>query len=548
MKGWLSSTWEPSWRSFQYFNIYRLIMAGLLLLAVFFPQQLAVRVNLPPPLLDALAVGYLAATLSSLLLSSWWQFHFNIQLSLQMLVDIAVATIIMLGLGGVRGIGSDPGVLLLVSLAAAGLVGQGRLVLFYAALATLAVLAAQYFGILFLDFEQSTVVQAGFLGAGFFATAILGRLLGQRAMINEDLARRRGVALDNQIRISRRIVERMQDGVLIVGVDGRIVRYNPVAQAMLDLSGPDAPLPPALAAAFADWAAGGAAAVQFGGVGGRRLLARFDHTASTDREMLVFLEDLSRVQERAQQMKLASLGRLTASIAHEIRNPLSAISHAGELLHEERRSEMQDRLLRILNDNVRRLDRIVQDVLMLGRRDNVQPETLALDEFCAAFVRQFAAAEGLAPEVIVWRAGSGAALRFDRTHLHQVLWNIVSNALRHSSRGPGAVRLEALATADGGRIELHVFDDGAGVPDEVRQQIFEPFFTTHSLGTGLGLYISRELCAANGASLAVGPDAPGGHFIIAGRSDTCLPTEANANHATNESGFSSWTTRRISAN
>jgi len=122
---------------------------------------------------------------------------------------------------------------------------------------------------------------------------------------------------------------------------------------------------------------------------------------------------------------------------------------------------------------------------------------------------------------------------FDRSHLNQILWNLVSNALRHSSRGPGAVRLEPSIAHGDGRVELHVLDDGPGVPDTAREQIFEPFFTTHHQGTGLGLFIARELCAANGASLELAPNSPGGHFIIAGRNDTCLLPEANAARAEN---------------
>jgi two-component system sensor histidine kinase PilS (NtrC family) len=122
-------------------------------------------------------------------------------------------------------------------------------------------------------------------------------------------------------------------------------------------------------------------------------------------------------------------------------------------------------------------------------------------------------------------------LCFDPNHLHQVLWNLLSNGLRHSSRDPGAIRLEAVALAR--LVELHVIDDGPGVPDEVREQIFEPFFTTHHTGSGLGLYIARELCAANGGSLTIGANAPGGHFIIAGRNDSCPPPKTNAEHAKN---------------
>ena len=536
MPDWLSLTWEANWRSFQYFNLYRLVLAALFFLAIVFPHEWTSRLNLSPsPLMFGLTAGYMFATVVGLLLATYWPRWFNRQLSAQMVVDVGVVSSLMYLAGGV---GSGLSVLLLVSLAAASLVGRGRLVLFYAALATLAVLLTQIYGITAEGFEPSSIVQAGFISAGFFATAILARLLGQRAMVNEDLARRRGEALDNQVLISQRVVERMQDGVLIVAQGGLVSHSNPVARAMLGLPSEEAPVElaaqaPGLAKALQAWDTGDAEdGLHFSGIDGRDLQARFERTASSDGEVLVFLDDLGRIKERAQQLKLASLGRLTASIAHEIRNPLSAIGHAGELLREERRGEMQDRLLRILNDNVTRLDRIVSDILDLGRQSRAEPELLRVDEFCLGFVEHFMATENLTPGVVILEA-KPLRMCFDRSHLHQVLWNLVSNALRHSSKGPGAIRIQVLSPHADGRVELHVLDDGPGIPETVREQIFEPFFTTHTLGTGLGLFIARELCATNGASLELAASASGAHFIVAGRNDTCLLPELNGARAAN---------------
>ncbi len=535
MTDWLSSTWEANWRSFQYFNLYRLVLSALFFLALLFPNEWTARLSLLPSLpMFGLNAGYAVATFGGLLLATHWQRHFNAQLSAQVMLDIAVVSSLMLQAGGV---GSGLSVLLLVSLAAASLVGRGRLVLFYAAVATVSVLCMQGYGIVVERFEYSTIVQAGLISAGFFATAILARLLGQRVMANEDLARRRGVALNNQILISLRVIERMQDGVLILSQDGIVNRSNPVAQGMLGLSAEDArealvAVAPGLSEALAAWSRGeGGDVLEFAGADGRSLRARFEETSSSDSEVLIFLEDIGRIREQAQQLKLASLGRLTASIAHEIRNPLSAIGHAGELLREERRGEMQDRLLRILNDNVIRLDRIVRDILELGRQNRAEPELLQADEFCAAFLEQFSGSENLAAEVIELEVRDRFAICFDRSHLHQVLWNLVSNALRHSTKGAGAVRVVLQSGPSDGRVELHVVDDGPGIPETVREQIFEPFFTTHTQGTGLGLFIARELCATNGASLDLAPSVGGAHFIVAGRNDTCQLPEPNGAHA-----------------
>jgi two-component system sensor histidine kinase PilS (NtrC family) len=529
VQGWLSTIWEANWRSFQYFNLYRLLVAGLCLLVLLFPSEWTLRLNLRPSLLSFAMVGtYVAASAAGLLLARLWQKHFNYQLSTQVVVDVVVFNTLMYLAGGVS---SGLGLLLLVSLAAASLVGQGRLVLFYAAMATIGALSAQILVILQRNLDPGSIVQAGFISAGYFATAILARLLGQRVMINEDLARRRGIALNNQIRISQRVVERMQDGVLIVSRDDDIVRHNPMAAHLLDLPVKGANLfvhAPLLASALRDWRAGtGPDIVTLQGAANTELSARFESTASSDGEVLVFIEDMGRIKERAKQLKLASLGRLTASIAHEIRNPLSAISHAGELLKEEREGDIHDRLLRIIGDNTARLNRIVGDVLEVGRQTQPRGELIPLADFCQTFVADLLASERLPAETIVLDIPAELGLCFDRAHLHQVLWNLVGNGLRHSSRTPGAMRISAVSGERSGWVELHVIDDGPGVPAEQFDQIFEPFFTTHHQGTGLGLFIARELCVVNGAVLNLKTDSISGHFTVTGRNDTCLQIVAN---------------------
>ncbi len=534
MRIWLSSAWGPNWRSFQYFNLYRFVIALLAVGGLAFSPPWAGIFHLTPPGLLAWVGGlYPLAVGAGLACSVGWQRRFNLQLSLQVLADVLAVSLAMYAAGGVS---SGFGIIVLVSLAAASLVGRGRLVLLYAAMATIAVLLLQAYGVLTAGLDAGSFVQAGFLSAGFFATAILARLLGQRVMANEELARQRGVELENQSVISQQIIERVLDGVLVVGRDGRVLRSNPVAATMLGEDfGAHRSLDyysRSLAGAFALWQkAAGPSEVDIAATGGGLLRARFEPTASGDREVLIFLEDIGRVRERAEQMKLASLGRLTASIAHEIRNPLSAIAHAGELLREERRGEMQDRLLRILNDNVGRLDRIVRDILDLGRRDRAQPEGILLEETLAEFVAEFCESEGISEEIIVVYAAPGVRLCFDRSHLHQVLWNLVANAVRHSGGDPGSVGLHVHVGSEPGQVELHVIDDGPGVPEEIRGHIFEPFFTTRTTGTGLGLFIARELCEANGALLELGPLGEGGHFILSGRYDTCQQDAPNVGSA-----------------
>ncbi len=365
-------------------------------------------------------------------------------------------------------------------------------------------------------------VQAGILCIGFFATAISARLLARRVIANEELARQRGIDLANQLSVSERVIRDMQDGVMVVDAEEKVRQWNPQAEALL---GVRAPAQPDLAS-FSATLAGEyrnfkgeskerLATLHVPG-SGALLRARFVHAGDSG-DMLIYLEDMGRIQQQAQQIKLAALGRLTANIAHEIRNPLSAISHAAELLLEEKHEEGYARLSRIINDNARRLERLVRDVLELGRRDRAAPEPIRLSGFMESFLDELATHERTERMLFDMKIGPDATLLFDRTHLNQVLWNLLSNARRYCSGRPGAVRIEALVLPSSERVELHIIDDGTGVGEEARGKIFEPFFTTHSKGTGLGLYIARELCEANGAILEWIGNEPGAHFRIIGR-------------------------------
>ena len=510
---------DTQWRSLRYLNLYRFVLASLLFIA-----SAGISSDLSPFLYEysrlhvPVTAFYLVATVLAVMPLHRWRTHFNLQLSLHVAVDVVVLTILMDASGGLR---SGFGALLLVSLAGAGLVGQGRLVLSYAALATLAVLGSEAYRALNGEMEPHLFVQAGLLSTGFFAVTTSARLLAKRVLANEELARQRGVALANQTLVSQRVIEEMQDGVLVVSQAGVVRQHNPRAEVMLGLrdvaDGPLSDYSAALAAGFQAWRSGVVGEIEPFRVdtSGLTLRARCVPTKSSERDVLVFLEDMGRVHERARQIKLAALGRLTANIAHEIRNPLSAISHAGELLAEERREETHDRLLRIVRDNTLRLERIVRDVLELGRRDRVHREAIDAQSFLVSFLDEFCSKERIAGNVVGYDCSLRGAVCFDRSHLHQVLWNVIGNALRHSRRQAGSVMVE-LVSPEPGRFELHVRDDGEGVEAELREQVFEPFFTTHSRGTGLGLYIARELCEANGARLELLDNSPGAHFRIRG--------------------------------
>ena len=230
-----------------------------------------------------------------------------------------------------------------------------------------------------------------------------------------------------------------------------------------------------------------------------RFVAVGDVTASPT---VIFIEDAGRIRAQAQQMKLVALGRLTASIAHEIRNPLSSINHAAELLHEEsgRRPEDQ-RLLTIIQENAHRLDRMVQEVLYLNRRDRAQPEPIEAKPYLENFVRDFCANEKEAANMFALTLATSRRLVFDRSHLDQILWNLARNARRHGRGQSQSVCIQLIEAPDGDNLLLEISDDGPGVATAALAHLFEPFFTTDASGTGLGLYIARELAEVNGARL-----------------------------------------------
>jgi two-component system sensor histidine kinase PilS (NtrC family) len=236
----------------------------------------------------------------------------------------------------------------------------------------------------------------------------------------------------------------------------------------------------------------------------RPLRARFARPPSPQSgEFVIFLEDRNALEARAQQLKLAAMGRQTASIAHEIRNPLAAISNAGQLLAEDARDAMQKRLTGIVRENTSRLNRLVDDVLRVARRETPLSDEFPLRKFVEAWAQEFARDRDLAPGVLVVGGGGRDVVKFEHSHLRQILFNLVDNALRYCSGGSGSVEIYMdNAAAQDGHVQLWIMDDGAGVAPADRTAMFEPFFTTHARGTGLGLYLAREFCIANHAELA----------------------------------------------
>ena len=507
------------WRSLMYFNGYRLAVAVALLFTTSFVEQSLLlgawdrRMFVAACVLYGLFAGFAFAPLVAR------QPRFQVQLPAHVGADVLFVVLIMHASGGIS---SGMGLLLLANLAAAGIISRGRITLFFAALASLAVLAEHTYEVLFAQAGTALYLQAGLQCIGYFATAWLAHSLAARATASERLAAQREVDLESMEQVSRLVMQGMQDGVVVVDGSGMVRQMNPRAEEFLGaLPGGRAVLlqdhSPALAERLARWRLDpeqGLDPMQTVMI--RQVAAaRFVPVGRGEPPgVVIFLEDLTRIQLQAQQMKLVSLGRLTANIAHEIRNPLSAINHAAELLQEDRPDGTHGRLLRIITDNSRRLDRMVQDVLRLNRRDRAVREVVDLGDFLQQFATQFCEIEKVETTVVRVEVNAPVRVSFDRSHLNQVMWNLCRNALRYCRRQPGSVRVAVDPGRGPDTVHLSVTDDGPGVSEASRAHLFEPFFTTAPSGTGLGLYLARETCEANGASLSYVEGGPGARFTV----------------------------------
>ena len=501
-------------RSFQYFALSRLVVAALLIAYVPIMRGADILEERFDAKLFVPAAGlYLALAAAFFLLSTRsGRLPLPRLAACQIAVDVVALVLLMHASGGQR---SGLGALLLLPSAGAAILVGARAGLTFAAASTLLLLAETGWRGLMGQAGDSAFVQAGLTGATLLVTAAVVGRLALRLASQERLAWRRGEDLRNQLAITQAVIADLPEGVIVLSARGEPRAINRSARDMLAGGGAAAPLPGLLPlrAALGIGSAGTGAesptdSAEFvvpGAEGAeRRLRARRLGVPSEGVDEVVVLEDLGRLEARAQQLKLASMGRLSASIAHEIRNPLSAIRHANGLLAEQLGEQRLERLAKIVEDNCRRIDRIIEDVLSISRRGSATPEPLPAQAFLVQAIAELVAQSGADAHRIECRVHGDAPIWFDAGNLRQVLLNLLGNALRHASAERGAVRIDWAPDA-GGRGSLVVSDDGPGVSAASRAHLFEPFFTTETRGTGLGLHLARELCTANGATIRYRP-------------------------------------------
>jgi two-component system sensor histidine kinase PilS (NtrC family) len=507
-------------------NIFRFVLSLVFIITYLYLGKGSVWQNQHSLLTFKLSIAYFIFSIFILVISPLKSEVYRLSLPIQIIADIVFIILFMFSAGGIS---SGLGLLLVIVIVIASLASNGRLSLFYAAVASIGLLIEQSYRILADNLLATSYTQSAMLSLSCFATAWLAYSLAKRMQRSEELASSRGIDIENLSQVNALITQEMQDGVIVVDELLNIRHSNLQAKVLLSL--PQNTISnftlvnqaPEIAMIFNDWVHGVDKNNDSNiSIGNRELKLRFmpinqQHIPSLlDRHAgaVIFIQDLSQIQTAAQQTKLAALGRLTANIAHEIRNPLSAISHANQLLQEDEGiSKSTERLLEIVADNISRIDQIIKDVLELNRRDRTQQEKFEIHEFISSFHAQFCAVEKVPITHFQFDILSKKNISFDKRHLTQILWNICKNGWEHSHKKSGSLKMicSEFSKAD---LSIQIIDDGGGVSEQDQARLFEPFFTTKSTGNGLGLYISRELAEANGAKLQYQAIASGSVFIL----------------------------------
>ena len=539
----LAAVATQNWKLLKYFNYYRLAIALAAAAIAIFLGKFSPFGEAYPGLFLSSSVVYAIISLTAAFSIHWQKPDYDSQATLLFFSDITLLTIIMHASGGLS---SGLGLMLIVAIAGTSLMLGKRLTIFYASLATIAVLLEHSWGWLInLNAADNDILQGypqvGLFGIGLYATAFFGYLLATRLHATEELAERRGVDVVNLTQLNELVIQRMQSGVVICDAEGKIRLINQAAQKYLGIhdeaekKSPLNEISPDLAIQLFQWLANNAAnraRKVFTSRVGYALLPRFVSLGNDNNAVkLIFLEDMAILKQQAQQLKMAALARLTASIAHEIRNPLGALTNAGQLLGETMNSDNAEekRLVKIIEEQSKRMNVIVQNVTQLSRRDRINPVKLELERWLEDFLRQYCDTVSVPRETFVVQGIQGMAVCVDPDQLYQVISNLCQNALRHSPPFTGTPLIKFQGGKDNeDRPTLDVIDWGAGVNPDIADNIFDPFFTTTPKGTGLGLYIARELCEGNGASLNYHPGEGrvGSRFHIAfARAEDCAGLE-----------------------
>jgi len=505
-----------SWRALKLFTIYRIALA----ISLTFITQVNIEHpflgNFLPQLFLQTALLYMLFALVFFLVSFYPQL-FRLQLQSQVLLDIIFLTILMHASGGVT---SGLGMLIAISTISASIMISTPTSLGYSVIACLAILAEESYSTYFITDSNRNFTQVGFLSVTFLGTGLMGYYLSRKIGESEIKAEASIRGLENMELLNEKIIDHMSTGVMVIDSFQNIRLLNRSAWAHLGmpesyqsrrLEQVSTPLSRQLnlwrrkknyrSKAFRNTATGPS------------LIPSFSKIGVNKENSIIFLDDESTLNQRAQNLKLASLGRLTASIAHEIRNPLGALSHAAQLVREgENMDSGSIELIDIIEKNASRVNEIIENIMQLSIRKAGQIKEINLSLYLTKIKDNYLIAKEKDTEIDLRIESKDLIVYFDDSQLSQILNNLLDNGLRHSQLNTGRsfVYITIGVELNNRTPYLDVIDIGEGISPEKAEKIFEPFFTTSRSGTGLGLYLSRELCEANKARLDYLPLTSGG--------------------------------------
>lgn len=505
------------WHMLLVYNIYRLVTIGLLFSLFWF--NIYSQVNAV-----VYSISLLIYFMFGLVFIYIW-FKKTVKFEQQVLwagtIDMIVMVLFIHVLGYLE---SGLGILLNVSIAVLSILAPGRLAIFFASIAScmlLSLSAVEYF--YYGDSEDLSIFfSTGIYGAGFFATAITAWYLAKWVRSSEHLASDRAKELASMHRLNEYILERLQYGVICIENNQKIRFINTAARHFFNLSERQHGLnlrqvSSALYEKYLLFLSQSNEQDQSAQtvIDNPFLQVHFDsvsHAAQTT--VLIILEDMTNIAQQAQQLKLASLGRFSASIAHELRNPLGAISHAVQLMGEEHPLNKEDkRLKQLIISNCNRMNTVIKNVLQISRQQQSQPEPIEIVTFINQFIHEFSSINQCTIKLIPPDDKKKSVI-FDKSQLEQVLVILCDNAMQHGQDESGDVSITMAIQNKGGKTILMFCDTGPGIPDSIHNNIFEPFFTTLRSGYGMGLFIARDLCEINQARLILADSNLGCCFTI----------------------------------
>lgn len=509
---------KPDWTALSLLNQYRLLILFALATVYYLGDNQHLLGSQHPGLFVTVHTVFLVVTLLSVYLQRIQRPAINTQFYVQNYLDILLISALMFSSGGVN---SGLGPLLLIHIALFSQLTTQRYALLFAAIATIAVISEEILAGLLQaaskpDFQATALLGSLLFLIAWLLTVPLRHLLS-RQLVESTHSR---VVLDvRQIaQLNEEIIRELDSGVLVVDHAGNVQLMNDTARILL--ASEFVTMPVRLNKLSSDLQANMNESERSPTLQtrpfdvsstGHTVLPHYTRLSTGG--MLIRLDDHALIRQQFQQLKLASLGRLSASIAHEIRNPLGAISHAVQLIEESETLDHKDaELLVIARRHTQRINRIIEDVLQLSNRERVHIEHVSVDEIINSFIDRFVAENALETSQLTSDTERCHAL-VDAGHLDQVLWNLCTNALLHNDKIDLTINLSCWNSGHGSTF-IDIKDSGKGISDIDRDNLFEPFYTTHQTGTGLGLFIIRELCELNNASVDCLPAEEGAHFRV----------------------------------